>query len=101
MVAGNTRLMHLAETFTYADACRLAEQASHGSLDSEIRLGLPAVTRTTTAALARLIVLRKSLRQEGRDLMVVGLTGQAEALYEINRLQLVLPRRQETAEMAH
>jgi hypothetical protein len=46
---------------------------------------------TSTAALAQLVAIRRRLLHLGRDLVITGLHGRARGVYEINRLQAVLP----------
>jgi ABC-type transporter Mla MlaB component len=53
---------------------------------------MSGVEEVTTSAFARLVLLRRELRRQGRDLKLVGLRARAEKLYEINRLSQVLPR---------
>ena len=55
-------------------------------------IDMSGVEEMTTSALARLVLLRRELRRQGRDLQLVGLRSRAEKLYEINRLAAVLPR---------
>ena len=49
------------------------------------------VSDATTSAFARLVLLRKELLREGRDLRISGLHDRAARLYEISRLDKVLP----------
>jgi len=49
-------------------------------------------TEASLAAFAKLILLRRELIDSGRDLWIAGLRGQAEAIYETNRLTRLLPR---------
>jgi len=58
-----------------------------------ILVDLKSASDATTAGLARLVLLRGRLLKAGRDLLIRGLTGRAEAMYQITRLQRVLPRR--------
>ena len=52
---------------------------------------LSHATDATTAAFATLVVLRKRLLRDGRDLRVAGLRERAEHVFRLNRLQEVLP----------
>jgi anti-anti-sigma regulatory factor len=54
-------------------------------------LDLTRAVDATTAAFARLVVLRKKLLQNGRDLRVSGLRDRAENVFNVNRLQTILP----------
>ncbi len=55
-------------------------------------IDLANATDATTSAFARLVLLRRALRRVGRDLILSGLHDRTEFLYEINRLDAVLPR---------
>ena len=77
--------------FSYDDACKTAEQAIMTNRPRIACICLEGVTSTTTSALARLILLRKDLLHRGRDLQLVGLRGRAKVLYEICRLDGILP----------
>ena len=46
---------------------------------------------TTMQALAQLVVLRRHLLGLGCDLTMTGLQGRARSVYDVNRLQAVLP----------
>ena len=76
----------------YGDACRIARRVSRRRSWRLVVLHLPGTFETSTAALARLVVLRRELLRRGRDLRIVGLVGRARALYEISRLENVLPQ---------
>lgn len=96
MVTGNyTTIRYEAEELTYADACRIAEKSE--AAPGAVLLDLDRTEKTTTAALARLIQLRSSLLGRGGDILIAGLAGQAESLYQISRLAGVLPRQQRMA----
>ena len=88
----DTAIEHEAQELPYQDACRIAERARNAHPDIIVVIWLKAVCQTTTAALARLVALRRELRRVGTDLRLVGLTGRAEALFEINRMNHLLPR---------
>ena len=91
--AGDGWTCHPAGRFGYADACRVAEAiGGTGGGPGAVLLDLDAVTDATTAALARLIVLRRNLLRTGRDLHIRGLHGRARGIYEVHRLGPLLPR---------
>ena len=98
MVATQTTIRCDSDHLSYEGACGIANQASATSGHDMIRLELQHVVETTTAALARLIALRRNLRRSGRDLMITGLCGQAESIYEFNRMATLLPRDSQPAE---
>lgn len=85
-------IRHEDGLLAYADACEIARRIVADRPEQVVFLDLEATTHTTTAALARLILLRRDLLRSGRDLRIVGLHGTAAGLYEINRLGNLLPR---------
>ena len=93
MVAANVAtIRHEAKSLSCGDVARLAEQA-HGERSAKlILLDLRSTSETSTAALAKLILLRRSLMKGGRDLRVTNMTGGADALYKICRLAGLLPQ---------
>ena len=93
VVDGGLTITYRGRQFLYDDACKIAERAK-ATTDNKITcIKLEGVTDTTTAALARLILLRRDLLESGRDLRIVGLSGHARVLYEISKLETVLPQR--------
>lgn len=95
MVASNTTIIAFnGNDLSYEKACEIANQAFGVRGHETIRLELDRVVETTTAALARLIALRRNLRRSGRDLKITGLCGQAESIYEFNGMTTLLPRGQ-------
>ena len=92
MVASQMTISCDCDHLSYDRACDIANQAVVVGGNDTIHIGLHRVMETTTAALARLIALRCNLRRSGRDLMIAGLCGQAESLYEFNRMTTLLPR---------
>jgi len=79
------------DKLSYEGACRIADRAAAVGSHKTLRIELDRVVRTTTAALARLIVLRREMLRSGRDLRIAGLHGQPASLYEFNRMASVLP----------
>jgi len=92
MVASLTTISCGSSRLSYDQACDIANQALISGGNGAIHIGLHRVAETTTAALARLVSLRCNLRRSGRDLTIEGLHGQAEGLYEFNRMASLLPR---------
>lgn len=93
MVASQTTFITCDhEYLSYERACEIANQASAVRGHDMIRLELQRVVGTTTAALARLAALRQNLNISGCDMQIDGLQGQAEDLYEFNRMENLLPR---------
>ena len=87
-----THIRHHGSTLSADDAARVIEQALDLDRAAVVLLDLRQTTETTTPALARLILLRRRLLRSGRDLLIVGLAGRAEALYRIARIEKILPR---------
>jgi hypothetical protein len=67
------------------------EATLHAHTRQKIALDLSACSDTTTPALAQLVVVRRQLLHSGCDIVLTGLHGRARGVYEVNRLQTVLP----------
>lgn len=92
MVAPNyTTIRHKGMQFSCADACRLAQRVAEVRSPVLVFIWLEQTTETTTPALTRLVLLRRDLLKEDRDLRLIGLNGRAKGLYEVNRLAEILP----------
>lgn len=91
MVAENVTVVAGSESLTYAEACRIAQCAEERPAPT-VLVDLSVTREAETAAFARLVLLRRDLLHEGRDLRLVGLHDRAQRLYEINRLGQILPR---------
>lgn len=61
-------------------------------------LDLSQATDASTAAFARLVLLRRQLLRRGRDVVVSGLRDRALWVYVISRLDQVLPQYLEPAQ---
>lgn len=77
---------------THGEACGIVNAAMRLRRDETVVIDMSEVDETTTSAFARLVLLRRQLRREGRDLRLSGMRDRTETLYEINRLDAVLPR---------
>lgn len=89
-VAASSRRLDHNDAYLLSNlALRAAAIRSRGD---DVIIDLSKVEEITTAALARLVLLRRQLKKHGRDLKIVGLRSRAEKLFEINRLSGVLPR---------
>lgn len=80
------------ECFAHRDACRVSEKVLRTPGWRTVVIDMSSVEHATTSAFARLVLLRRALRQCGRDLLLTGLRDRAARLYEISRLDSVLPR---------
>jgi hypothetical protein len=86
-----TTLIHEGRLFGHDDADRISRWIAGRSRARRIILDLQRAEHATTSAFARLVLLRRTLLRDGRDLQLLNLCKSARALYEINRLRLVLP----------
>lgn len=92
MVAGTARAILFQNRYlSYGDACTMARRIFARSSWELVYIHLAETTHTSTAALARLVLLRRELLERGRDLRIIGLSGKARALYDISRLSNILP----------
>jgi len=90
MVANQTLILRAGQNLTHLEACRLSRRAISGA-DPVVVIDLSQVGDATTAAFAQLVLLRRQLLARGRDLRLAGLTGVAAGLFEVHRLDGVLP----------
>ena len=82
-----------ADKFQHGDARRVGRVAMKKWFAQLIVLDLSRATDATTAAFADLILLRRQLLNDGRDLRLSGLHDRAAKVYHVNRLTDVLPQR--------
>jgi hypothetical protein len=82
-----------AESFQHAHARRVERLAMKNWFAKTIVLDLSRARDATTAAFADLILLRRRLLHDGRDLRLSGLSDRAAKVYYVNRLAHVLPLR--------
>ncbi len=79
------------ETLSFNAALNLGEELARRSFSKTAYLILEKVIAATTAGLARLTAMRAALLAEGRDMRIIGLRGQARALYDIYHMNRLLP----------
>jgi ABC-type transporter Mla MlaB component len=91
MVASRSAILPAAERLTHEEACRLADLAARSAAQTVV-LDVSRCVDASTSAFARLILLRRELLQVGRDIWLAGLCGRAMSLFEVHRLEPVLPR---------
>jgi anti-anti-sigma regulatory factor len=84
------RLTAPGRELSHAEACRLVAQALEQAA-KRIVIDLARVEEATTSAFAQLILLRRSLLRSGRDLCLTGLRDRTAGLFQVNRLETVLP----------
>lgn len=76
-------------SFDAADALSRAVLADWPG--ESVLLDLSGARGTSTAALARLVLLRRALRRAGGELAVIPPSGPARGTYDLCRMDLVLP----------
>jgi ABC-type transporter Mla MlaB component len=82
-------ILHRSDFFAHENALSLTDWALNRSDAEVVVIDLSRVVDTSTAALAALILLRRTLMGRARDLH---LSGRPLQLYQVNRLDTVLPR---------
>ncbi len=93
MLTNLARIAFLPAHLGHTDVLDIGRVIRRDFSGKVVVLDLRRTQDTTTAALAALIILRKHQIQAGGDLLLLGLTGKAQYLYEILRLTKILPRR--------
>ncbi|MDB5293237.1 MAG: hypothetical protein JWL69_4478 [Phycisphaerales bacterium] len=88
-------IVPLGRRFSHEEACLVSKMALRQSNARTVVIDLKYATEATTSAFARLVLLRRILRAAGRDLRLVNLRARAAKLYEVNKLDEVLPRGEE------
>lgn len=91
MVASQSIILPASDQLSHTEACRLANLALNPSAIRTVVIDLSCCSEASTAAFARLVLLRRTLRERGRDLRLAGITRQPAQLYEVHRLANVLP----------
>lgn len=91
MIASQSIILSAGAKLSHAEACRLAKAAARG-LARTVVVDASACRDASTAAFARLVLLRRDLLQAGRDVRLAGLQGQPARLFEVHRLATVLPQ---------
>lgn len=90
MVASKSMIFSATIRLTHEEACRLSDRAVASGARSII-IDLSRVVDATTAAFARFVLLRRELLRVGRDVRLAGLHDQPAKLFEVHRLESVLP----------
>ena len=91
--AGHSEVVLKPGPFSHEDASAISRWALRRETAHTVVVDLSQATDATTAAFATLVVLRRRLLRDGRDLRVSGLRERAHYLYAISRLTHVLPQR--------
>lgn len=90
-MAGETRIIAGVKDLSHAAAEALCGRILGQSPVQTVVLDLTNTEDASTAAFARLVLLRKQLLERGRDLRLRGLRQRAAKVWRINRLGRVLP----------
>jgi anti-anti-sigma regulatory factor len=80
-----------AAEFSHEHASAISKWVLARETARTIHIDLSHATDATTAAFATLVLLRRRLLRDGRDLRVSGLRERAEHVFRLNRLEAVLP----------
>jgi ABC-type transporter Mla MlaB component len=92
-VMSNERAIVLqSPCFAHHDAVRLFTDVMDHLAAKLVVIDLSVADDATTSAFARLVLLRRELLRLGSDLRLRGLRDRAARLYEVSRLDSVLPR---------
>jgi len=83
-----------ASHFSHAVADEIAKWVLRRETAKTVVIDLSQASDASTAAFARLVLLRRHLLRRGRDVMVCGLRDRAQWVYVISRLTTVLPQQQ-------
>ncbi len=78
-------------TLDYYEASRIADLLKNRPSSGLVVVDLSSATEATTAAFARLVLLRRTLLRRGADIRIRGLHDRPRNLYEICRLEKILP----------
>jgi hypothetical protein len=79
------------EVLSYDRTDRLAHHIHNQRDDGIVIIDLARVNETTTAAFARLLLMRRELLARNRDLRLANLRGRARHLYRVLRIAPALP----------
>jgi anti-anti-sigma regulatory factor len=84
------KLVPEGRCLSHAEACRLVDEAMDRGA-RRVVIDLARVEDATTSGFAQLVLLRRALLALGRDLCLTGLRDRAAGLFEVNRLEAILP----------
>jgi anti-anti-sigma regulatory factor len=84
-------------TFSHDHARAVSRWALRPGRSARVVIDFRHAPDATTAAFAALVLLRRQLLAQGRDLRLEGLGGRAYQVYCVNRLETVLPQVKEQA----
>jgi ABC-type transporter Mla MlaB component len=90
-MAGTASIIAEAKNLSHDAAEKLCDQILGSPQAKTVVLDLQRTEDADTAAFARLVVLRRNLLKDGRDLRLRGLKQRAKSLWTISKLASVLP----------
>jgi anti-anti-sigma regulatory factor len=81
------------DKFSHEEAMEVYDRAVRDAADQKyILVDFGRASDATTSGFARLVLLRRILREQGTDLFIVNLRDRAAQLYEVSRLDCILPQ---------
>ncbi len=80
-----------ADRFSHEHASAISKWVLKRNQARTVTVDLSYADDATTAAFATLVLLRRAMLRDGRDLRVSGLRDRAKFVYSISRLEQVLP----------
>jgi anti-anti-sigma regulatory factor len=90
-MAGTTSIIAQVKELSHQAAEDLCSLVTAHEFGRTVVLDLNATENASTAAFARLVLLRRDLLKKGRDLRLSGLRDRAASIYRISKLNAVLP----------
>ncbi|HEX8914142.1 MAG TPA: STAS domain-containing protein [Humisphaera sp.] len=90
-MAGTTSIIARVKELSHQAADELCSQVLGEAPARTVVLDLHQTEDASTAAFARLVLLRRDLLKDGRDLRLRGLKARAAQIWRVNRLASVLP----------
>ncbi len=90
-MAGTTSIIAQVKELSHQAADELCSRVLGGVPTRTVVLDLNQAVDATTAAFARLVLLRRDLLKDGRDLRLCGLKARTAQIWRVNRLSGVLP----------
>ena len=90
-MAGTTSIIARVKELSHQAVEELCSLVHAHQFGQTVVLDLKDTEDASTAAFARLVLLRRDLLKDGRDLRLRGLRDRAASIYRISRLSAVLP----------
>ena len=91
MIAAKIDVVPPTASLSHREACQIFDHVVRKTSARTVILDLKRVHEASTSGFARLVLLRRALLSNGRDLRLAGLHDRVAHLYGINRLAGVLP----------